>query len=90
MLSVLIWSPIITAGIIGILPKSISARQIRLVALVVSGLILLWNLFLLTKFDIHLPGIQLEEYLPWNETLGLNYQIGVDGLSISMLVLNTL
>jgi len=90
MLSVLIWSPIIAAGIIGILPKYISARQIRLVSLVVSGLILLWNLFLLTKFDIHLPGIQLEEYLPWNETLGLNYQIGVDGLSISMLVLNTL
>jgi NAD(P)H-quinone oxidoreductase subunit 4 len=50
----------------------------------------LWNIFILYKFDIYIPGMQFQEYLPWNETLGLSYQLGVDGLSILMLVLNSL
>ncbi|MCP6758924.1 MAG: NADH-quinone oxidoreductase subunit M [Fischerella sp. CENA71] len=90
MLSVLIWLPIFAAAIIALLPGSISANRVRLGALFASGTVLLWNLFLLLKFDINNPGMQLQEYLPWNETLGLNYQLGVDGLSILLLVLNSL
>ncbi len=90
MLSVLIWLPIFAAGVIALLPGNIPANRIRLGALFSSGIVLLWNLFILIKFDINNPGMQLQEYLPWNETLGLNYQIGVDGLSILMLVLNSL
>ncbi|AFY41140.1 NADH-quinone oxidoreductase subunit M [Nostoc sp. PCC 7107] len=91
MLSVLIWVPIIAALIIGFWPSnSIPPNRVRLVALTISGLILLWNLFILFKFDLNTPGMQFQEYLPWNETLGLSYQLGVDGLSILMLVLNSL
>ena len=90
MLSVLIWLPIFAAIFIAILPASIPKDRIRLIALVVSGIVLFWNLFILLKFDISNPGMQFKEYLPWNETLGLSYQIGVDGLSILMLVLNSL
>ncbi|WP_100897194.1 NADH-quinone oxidoreductase subunit M [Nostoc flagelliforme] len=90
MLSVLIWLPIFAAIFIAILPVSIPKDRIRLAALVFSGIVLFWNLFILLKFDISNPGMQFKEYLPWNETLGLSYQIGVDGLSILMLVLNSL
>ncbi|BAZ69477.1 MAG: NADH-quinone oxidoreductase subunit M [Pelatocladus maniniholoensis HA4357-MV3] len=90
MLSVLIWLPIFAAAIIALLPRSISANRVRLGALFASGIVLLWNLFLLLKFDINNPGMQLQEYIPWIETLGLSYQIGVDGLSILLLVLNSL
>ncbi|MBD2437933.1 NADH-quinone oxidoreductase subunit M [Nostoc sp. FACHB-110] len=91
MLSVLIWTPIIAALIIGFWPSNaIPPNRVRLVALTISGLILLWNLFILFKFDLSTPGMQFQEYLPWNETLGLSYQLGVDGLSILMLVLNSL
>ncbi|ARV57756.1 NAD(P)H-quinone oxidoreductase subunit D4 [Nostocales cyanobacterium HT-58-2] len=89
MLSILIWLPILGAAVIGFLP-SIPAISTRLTALTVAGLVFLWNVFLLLKFDISNPGIQLQEYLPWNETLGLSYQLGVDGLSILMLLLNSL
>ncbi|MEH2071911.1 MAG: NADH-quinone oxidoreductase subunit M [Nostoc sp.] len=90
MLSVLILLPICAAAIIAFLPKSLPANQIRLGALCFSGIVLLWNLFILLKFDIKNPGMQFQEYLPWNETLGLSYQLGVDGLSILMVVLNSL
>ncbi|MCG6133817.1 MAG: NADH-quinone oxidoreductase subunit M [Nostoc sp. LLA-1] len=91
MLSVLIWIPIFSAIIIGFLPgKMVPASRIRLVSLTIAGIVLLWNLFILLKFDISNPGMQFEEYLPWNETLGLSYQLGVDGLSILMLLLNSL
>ncbi|PLZ51536.1 NADH-quinone oxidoreductase subunit M, partial [Fischerella thermalis] len=90
MLSVLIWLPIFAAAVIALLPGNISANRVRLGALFASGIVLLWNLFLLLKFDINNPGMQLQEYLPWNETLGLSYQLGVDGLSILLLILNSL
>ncbi|MDM9385662.1 NADH-quinone oxidoreductase subunit M [Chlorogloeopsis sp. ULAP01] len=90
MLSVLIWLPIITAALIAFLPSNIPANRIRLGALTLAGIALLWNLFILFKFDINNPGMQLQEYLPWNETLGLSYQLGVDGISILMLILNSL
>lgn len=91
MLSALIWIPIISAIIIGFLPgKVVPASRVRLVSLTIAGIVLLWNLFILLKFDISNPGMQFQEYLPWNETLGLSYQLGVDGLSILMLVLNSL
>ncbi|MBU7586729.1 MAG: NADH-quinone oxidoreductase subunit M [Nostoc sp. TH1S01] len=91
MLSVLIWAPIIASVIIGFWPNNaIQPNRLRLVSLTLSGLILLWNLFILLKFDLTTPGMQFQEYLPWNETLGLSYQLGVDGLSILMLILNSL
>jgi len=90
MLSVLIWLPIIAAIIIAFYPKKdIPANQIRLASLIITGLVLLWNILILFKFDLTNSGAQFTEYLPWNETLGLSYQLGVDGLSILMLVLNS-
>ncbi|MBF2066783.1 MAG: NADH-quinone oxidoreductase subunit M [Calothrix sp. C42_A2020_038] len=89
MLSVLIWAPILGALIVALLPQKLPAGNIRFISLFIAGLVFLWNLFILLKFSTTNTGIQFAEYLPWNETLGLNYQLGVDGLSIPMLLLNS-
>ncbi len=86
MLSTLIWFPFLGAIAIATLPL----RQLKLVALTISGFILLWNFWIVTQFDATNPLLQLQEYLPWLETLGLNYQLGVDGLSLPLLLLNSL
>ncbi|AFY67105.1 NADH-quinone oxidoreductase subunit M [Geitlerinema sp. PCC 7407] len=86
MLSTLIWFPVLGAIAITVLP----VRQLKLAALTISGLILLWTLWIATQFDYTNPLLQLSEYLPWLESLGLNYQLGVDGLSLPLLVLNSL
>ncbi len=90
MLSILIWLPIFGAVVIGFWPSVMPAISARLASLTVAGLVLLWNLFILLKFDLSNPVMQFQEYLPWNETLGLSYKLGVDGLSVLMLVLNSL
>ncbi|MBW4645539.1 MAG: NADH-quinone oxidoreductase subunit M [Goleter apudmare HA4340-LM2] len=90
MLSVLIVLPLLAAILIALLPKTLPTSSIRLAALFFSVITFLWNLFILLKFDISNPGMQFQENLPWNETLGLSYQLGIDGLSILMLLLNSL
>lgn len=90
MLSTLIWIPFLGAIAIGCLPQSLTPKQIRWVALWLSGGVLLWSLGLLTRFDLTISTLQMQEYLPWISTLGLDYQLGVDGLSIVLVVLNSL
>ena len=90
MLSLLIWLPIVGAAIVALLPANLSTKQVRSIAVWLSGGILLWTIWLLTRFNLADPGLQFREYLPWLERLGLNYELGVDGLSLVLLVLNSL
>ena len=90
MLSTLIWLPIFGAVIIALLPKKMPANQVRFASAFIAGITFLWNIFILFNFDIANPQFQLQEYLSWNETLGLSYQLGADGLSVLMLLLNSL
>ncbi|MGB3491532.1 MAG: NADH-quinone oxidoreductase subunit M [Elainellaceae cyanobacterium] len=89
MLSVLIWAPLLGALLIGLLPQSMSTKQVRLVALCGSGALFVWTLVIASQFDLTHSTMQMQEYLPWIESLGLDYRLGVDGLSISLLMLNS-
>jgi NAD(P)H-quinone oxidoreductase subunit 4 len=89
MLSTLIWLPVLGAAVIGFLPGNQTASRLRYLALAFGIAILLWNLWLLTQFDLTAPGLQFQEYLPWISQLGLNYKLGTDGLSMPLLVLSS-
>jgi NAD(P)H-quinone oxidoreductase subunit 4 len=90
MLSVLIWLPIVGAAVIGCLPQSISTKQVRDAALTISGVVLLWTIWLFTQFDLTNSALQFREYLPWIETLGMNYELAMDGLALVLVGLNSL
>lgn len=87
MLSFLIWLPIIVALPIAFLPQ-ITAKQGRSLALAASGTTLLWTVWLFTQFDLTNPSFQFREFMPWIPLLGLNYDMGMDGLSLLMVALN--
>lgn len=89
MLSVLIWLPIVGAAILGFLPTSIPTKTVRNGALAISGVVLLWTIWLFTQFDLANSGFQFHEYLPWIETLGLNYDLAMDGLALVLVGLNS-
>jgi NAD(P)H-quinone oxidoreductase subunit 4 len=90
MLSILIWFPIVGAAIVGFLPQSVPTSQIRKIALAISGIVLLWSIWLFTQFNLANSEFQFREYLPWIETLGMNYELAMDGLALVLVGLNTL
>ncbi len=90
MLSALIWLPLLGAALVGFWPKAITPNRSRLVALVFAGVTFLWTIVLATQFQPSNVSQQFSEFIPWIEVLGLNYHLGVDGLSLPLLVLNGL
>lgn len=90
MLSVLILIPLIGALAVVLWPGKITAFTAKLVSGLTIGLTLVWVVFLATQFQITTPGFQFEELLPWVEPLGLSYRLGLDGLSLPLLAVNSL
>ncbi|MBV8882645.1 MAG: NADH-quinone oxidoreductase subunit M [Chroococcidiopsidaceae cyanobacterium CP_BM_RX_35] len=90
MLSALIWIPLLGAALIGFWPKGMNPNRSRLIALIAAGAACLWTIVLMSQFNPSYTGQQFSEFIPWIETLGLNYYLGVDGLSLPLLVLNGL
>lgn len=86
MLSALIWLPVVGALVIALLPKTLANKG----SVIVTSAILILDFLLLRQFDISNSAFQLSENLPWLENLGLNYSLGIDGLSLPLVVLNGL
>jgi NADH-quinone oxidoreductase subunit M len=87
MLNLVLWLPII-----GLLPVLFlnDDKSIRKAALVFSGLTLLLSWSLIASFDSASSSVQLVEQWDWLPEMGLRYYIGVDGLSLPLLLLTTL
>ncbi|MGK7932399.1 MAG: NADH-quinone oxidoreductase subunit M [Microcystaceae cyanobacterium] len=88
MLSLLLVLPLVGILIINLLPASTSVNKLRNVTTFLSTVTLGWTIFLLTRFDLNISGFQLQEYLPWVDVIGLNYDVGIDGVSLPLIVLN--
>ncbi len=86
MLSVLIFLPLLAGlAVLGV-PEGKAAKNL---AVLVSGLMVGWTGWLLARFDLTAAGMQFPELGVWLPDLGLNYQLGCDGLSLSLLALNS-
>jgi NAD(P)H-quinone oxidoreductase subunit 4 len=62
----------------------------RSIALLVAGVTLGWSLLLLRQFEPTSVVSQFQEAIPWIESLGLTYRLSLDGLSLPLIVLNSL
>ena len=89
ILSWLLLLPLIGMLVILAMPKT-SASAIRRVAIAVTLLTLLVSLQLLGGFQASSGSIQCEEKLLWIPQLQVFYHLGIDGLSLPMVLLTTL
>ena len=89
MLSALIILPILGAVIIGLLPGKLSDDQVRNIALVTAISVLIVNIIILFQFDANYDSFQFTRDVPWIDWLGLNYHLGIDGLSLPLVLLNS-
>ncbi|NER84408.1 MAG: hypothetical protein F6K42_33740 [Leptolyngbya sp. SIO1D8] len=91
MLSALILIPLVGVLVVSLWPRNgTSGQRIWQVSLGIQAISLAWAIFLALCFDTHQPGLQFLESFPWIDALGLTYQLGVDGLSLPLLLINSL
>ena len=90
ILSCLIWLPLLSAILIMFFFKQQGDNYCRLFAISISILLLALTLAISFSFSVNNPEIQFYESFFWIEKIGLNYSLGIDGLSLPLLCLNNL
>jgi NADH-quinone oxidoreductase subunit M len=85
ILSVLIFFPLV-AGVLGFL---VDKKSIRAYGLTVTLIEFFLSLWLWMLYDATNAGYQFVELLPLVESFGINYYVGVDGISLFLVVLST-
>src|SRR5213083_719375 len=66
------------------------ARSIRISALIFTLLAFFFSLYLVARFDSSNPDFQFGLKVPWIRSLGIDYSMGVDGISLFLILLTTL
>ena len=89
ILSALLWTPAAGAFMLVMAPGQ-NLPLIRCIGNLFTTLALLVSCWLAVIYDSQLAGLQFSEYYPLNPKLGSAYALGIDGLSLPMLVLATL
>lgn len=89
ILSAILWLPLLGAVTVASLPVE-RTRLVPWTAGAVSGMVVLMTFSLLVRYDADSSGVQLAEALPWSPDLGSTYALGVDGLSLPMVMLSAL
>jgi NADH-quinone oxidoreductase subunit M len=87
LLSVLIWLPIIGGFVVIGLGKQVAAA--KWLSLAISVLTLLLSIPLWTGFQSGTAAMQFVERAPWIATIHAQFYIGVDGISMPLILLTT-
>ena len=85
ILSVLIFFPAL-AGMLGFV---VEKENIRVYGIAVTAIEFLLSIVLWASFDGTNPGFQFVEHAPIIESFGISYYLGVDGISLFLVVLST-
>ena len=87
LLSLLIWLPIVTALVVLLISNDECPNMARSVALASTVISLLLCIPLYQGFATHTYAMQFTEHVAWIPSLNINYSLGVDGISIAMIIL---
>jgi NADH-quinone oxidoreductase subunit M len=86
ILSILIFLPVLGALLVGIFPPK---RASQISALLTSAATFVFSLTLYTRFDSADGGFQFKELVDLVPNLGIHYSVGLDGLSLWLILLTT-
>jgi NADH-quinone oxidoreductase subunit M len=89
LLSIILLTPLAGLLVLLFIPSK-SKNLIRVWANLAALAGFLVSLPLLQRFQNGVPGFQFEERANWIPTLGVHYHIGIDGISLLLVMLTTL
>jgi NADH-quinone oxidoreductase subunit M len=87
LLSLVIWTPIIGGIVVLFFSKDEQANSARWISLASSVLAFVLAIPLYTMFDTTTFHMQFVEMAPWITTFDVNYHLGVDGISMPLILL---
>src|SRR6476660_1052940 len=88
-ISVLLLIPVLGAALLILVPRRQTQTLFSLAALA-SGLDFLWSVKIFALFDAATGEMQLVERAPWMPSFGIQYLVGIDGISLFLVLLTTL
>ena len=88
MLTILLLIPFLGALLVSVVPGHDSSSRSRSITLITLAVQCLLSFGLLIPFTAAEPGQQLVDILPWLPQMGLEFSLGVDGLSLPLVLMN--
>jgi NADH-quinone oxidoreductase subunit M len=88
LLSYILFTPLLGALLLLVFQRE-NENEIRIFGLSISVITFGLTLMVLSKFDSVNPGFQFVHKVPWITNLNISYHVGVDGLSLLLLLLTT-
>ena len=88
-LTLLLAIPVMGAALLALLPRR-SRGALFAVALIASGINFLLSVRVLSGFDANSGEMQFLERIPWIPSFGIEYIVGIDGISLFLVLLTTL
>ncbi|MDT8383219.1 MAG: NADH-quinone oxidoreductase subunit M [Gammaproteobacteria bacterium] len=89
LLSLVIWAPIIGGVLVLFASKEEQVTTAKILALAVAVLTFLLTIPLYTGFDVSTYQMQFAEKLNWIPLFNINYHLGVDGISMPLILLTS-
>ena len=88
ILTLVTFFPLIGAVLLVFVPST-QHSTIKGLSLIVSFITMLLSFWLYSMFDPNAVGMQFETNIPWVRSLGIGYHLGIDGISLLLIVLTT-
>jgi NADH-quinone oxidoreductase subunit M len=89
LLSLTVFLPVVGVAVLLIGSRLIDDEAAKLIALATALVTFIVSLAILGRFDSSLGGFQMVEQIAWVKSIGLSYLIGIDGISLWMVLLTT-
>ncbi len=88
LLSLIIWLPLLGSALLALLPASVE-RYAKPVAVAIAAVTLAVSLSLLGQFQSGTYDFQLKENIAWAPAAGIHYALGLDGISLWLVILTS-
>src|SRR6187397_1090719 len=89
VLSIITWAPFISALIIMAFARH-RPLLVRATAVIGTGISLVLSLWIYVHYDRAAAGFQFGELLPLVPSLGISYELAIDGMSLLMVLLTAI
>lgn len=86
VLSLIIFTPIITSLLLLLLPDN-KKTEVRVISLAAATVALILSIWVYFSYDVSQAGYQFIEKYSWLPAMGISYHVGIDGMSAPLIFL---